>query len=227
MPPPSLRYLSHMGCHGPPWAMVSVGRAGGRFLPKLGNISYFVTPTILYGCVSWTLTQELENRLRRTQRQMMRMILGSTRRRTTQQDETPPNTNTTPPNTNTTPAHKNDTPAPTNEHNSNSDTDSDADDVESNAPEQDQPANTNDEHDLEPWADWIQRCTHEAEAQMKTMGLEDWVAIQRRRKWRWARRVATESLNKWTLKALTWDPTLDARYVPRRRPALTTHTMVR
>ena len=83
-----------------------------------------VTPTILYGCTSWTLTQELENRLRWTQRQMMRMILGSTRRRATQQNETPSNNSTTP-------APTNNTPAPTNEYNHNSDTDTHADNVDS------------------------------------------------------------------------------------------------
>merc|ERR1711963_488103 len=39
-----------------------------------------VTPTALYGCTSWTLTVELENRLKRTQRQMLRMMLQRPRR---------------------------------------------------------------------------------------------------------------------------------------------------
>ena len=36
-----------------------------------------VTPTVLSSCETWTLTTDLENRLRRTQRQMLRMILQS------------------------------------------------------------------------------------------------------------------------------------------------------
>ena len=44
---------------------------------------------------------------------------------------------------------------------------------------------------LEPWVDWIRRSTHEAERRMKELKLEDWVSLHRRRKWRWARKVAT------------------------------------
>jgi len=39
-----------------------------------------VSPTVLYGCSSWTLTQDLEKVVSRTQRRMLRMILGSGRR---------------------------------------------------------------------------------------------------------------------------------------------------
>ena len=53
---------------------------------------------------------------------------------------------------------------------------------------------------------------------MQSLGMEDWVSIQRRRKWRWAHQVATDTRNKWTLKAAMWDPTLDATCNPRRRP---------
>ena len=38
-----------------------------------------VTPTMLYGSASWNLTVDLRNKLRRTQRQMLRMILNSPR----------------------------------------------------------------------------------------------------------------------------------------------------
>ena len=75
-----------------------------------------------------------------------------------------------------------------------------------------------DEDSLEPWKDWIKRCTYYAEEKMRSLGIEDWVTIQRRRKWKWARRVATDTLDKWTLKTLTWDPTLDTRHETRRHP---------
>merc|ERR1711924_48957 len=39
-----------------------------------------VPPTILCGSAAWIMMVELENRLRRTQRQMLRMMLNSTRR---------------------------------------------------------------------------------------------------------------------------------------------------
>eukprot|EP00959_Pyramimonas_sp_CCMP1952_P374625 7846034-Pyramimonas_sp.AAC.1 len=40
-----------------------------------------IAPTVLYGCEAWTMTQELENRIRRAQRQMLRMIAKTPRRR--------------------------------------------------------------------------------------------------------------------------------------------------
>ncbi len=39
-----------------------------------------VTPTVLYGCVTWTLTVDNENQLRRVQRRMLRKMVGSKRR---------------------------------------------------------------------------------------------------------------------------------------------------
>ena len=48
----------------------------------------------------------------------------------------------------------------------------------------------NDDNDLEPWSDWIQRATHEAEERINKVGIEDWIVQLRRRKWRWAQRVA-------------------------------------
>ena len=62
----------------------------------------------------------------------------------------------------------------------------------------------------------IRRCTHEAEKQMTALGIEDWVTIQRRRKWRFAARVMADS-HKWGLKALLWDPLLDTRSQAKRR----------
>ena len=54
---------------------------------------------------------------------------------------------------------------------------------------------------------------------MSSSGIEDWVSQQRRRKWRWAQRVANETYDKWTVTALTWDPTLDSHLNARRRQA--------
>ena len=45
-----------------------------------------VTPSVLYGCESWTMTAEHQHRLRKTQRHMLRLIL-QTRRRRMRQDE--------------------------------------------------------------------------------------------------------------------------------------------
>ena len=105
-----------------------------------------------------------------------------------------------------------------NEHNSTSDSDTDAHDVDSDTPETLIPRD-DDDTDLEPWSDWIRRCTHDVEQQISNIGIEDWVTQQRRRKWRWAQRVANNTSNKWTIRALTWDPTTIARFNARRRQA--------
>ena len=72
---------------------------------------------------------------------------------------------------------------------------------------------------MEPWVGWIRRCTHDAEQRLATLNIPDWISIQRSRKWTWASRIANDSRNKWGLKALLWDPTLDSRYNTRRRQA--------
>ena len=40
-----------------------------------------ITPTILYGCASWTTTQTLTTKFQRTRRHMLRLIVGTPRRR--------------------------------------------------------------------------------------------------------------------------------------------------
>eukprot|EP00973_Karenia_brevis_P093120 12415722-Karenia_brevis.AAC.1 len=42
-----------------------------------------VTPTMLYGCQTWTMTDPLEGKIRRCQRRMLRMMLDVKRRQTT------------------------------------------------------------------------------------------------------------------------------------------------
>ena len=175
-----------------------------------------VTPTILYGTASWALTVELENRLRRTQRQMLRMIMSSPRRRRPYEHN---NTN----NTTDIPTQPN-TPSQSEQHplhnniNDNEHTDSNESDVDSTTPEIQIPLD-NEAEDLEPWSDYIRRCTHEAERLIKDLSIDDWVSQHRRRKWRWAAKVATDTRDKWNLKAATWEPSLDRGYRARRRQA--------
>ena len=183
-----------------------------------------VTPTVLYGSAAWTLTTELENRLKRTQRQMLRMILNSPRRRTL---TTPPPAETPVTNNSTTTllTTTTTTTRPTTIHDDNNNNDdnddnidddiSNASDVDSDAPEPQIPS-TQEDDTTEPWQDWLRRCTHEAEDHLKKLGAEDWVSMQRRRKWRWAQRVATDN-DKWTWKALLWEPVLDRRFQARRQ----------
>ena len=71
--------------------------------------------------------------------------------------------------------------------------------------------------DMEPWVDWIRRCTHDVEAKMRRLKLDDWITMQRRRKWRWARKVALAPQCDWMAMALRWDPTGDPKLHARRR----------
>ena len=61
---------------------------------------------------------------------------------------------------------------------------------------------------MEPWQDFIRRCTHEAGALITSMGIEDWITQQRRMKWRWAQKLATVDTHKWSYYAITWEPAL-------------------
>ena len=71
--------------------------------------------------------------------------------------------------------------------------------------------------ELEPWVDWIQRSTHEAEERMKKAGLEDWTVMQKRRKWRWAQKLATNTATTWTTIALESDPTQNTQQHTKRQ----------
>ena len=137
-----------------------------------------VTPTVLYGSASWTMTVDLENHLRRSHRQMLRMILKSPRRRAQQ--------------------------PPQDEH---AKTDSESLDNEDAPPEE----------TLEPWVEWVKRCTHNVEARLAALQLEDWVSIQRGRKWQWAYKIANDS-SKWSGKAALWNPGCDPKCNAYRKP---------
>ena len=53
---------------------------------RLKLFNSVVSASMLYGCAAWTLTTDLESQVRRTQRRMLRMILGSGRRTTVDQN---------------------------------------------------------------------------------------------------------------------------------------------
>jgi hypothetical protein len=40
-----------------------------------------VSPTFLYGCAAWSLTKQMELKIKRTQRRMLRLVIGHARRR--------------------------------------------------------------------------------------------------------------------------------------------------
>lgn len=150
-----------------------------------------VSPTVLYGAATWTLTKGHEHILQRTQRRMLRMILGSGRRRQ--------NLNTS--------VQDNDEHDTANEPADDPDLDCD---VDSNVGEllENQLEDISEEDALEPWADWIKRVTHRVEEQVRKLNLQSWVVKARAAKWKWAFRVANHDANRWTRQVLDWDPEL-------------------
>ena len=131
-----------------------------------------ITPSVLYGCETWTLTAELQHRLRKTQRHMLRLMLKSGRRKMQQPHDTADVSSSSSSSVSTDDATVHDEP----------------------------------EEVLEPWVDWIQRVTREAEAQMEKANIKSWVELQRRRQHRWAGHVVRMSDGRWTQRILDWQP---------------------
>jgi len=73
--------------------------------------------------------------------------------------------------------------------------------------------------EIEPWHVWCQRATAEAERQVEKLGLESWVATCRRRKFRWAGRLASSDNETWAFRTLMREPPSAKRMQrrPRRR----------
>jgi hypothetical protein len=52
---------------------------------------------------------------------------------------------------------------------------------------------------------------------MRKLKLDDWTTMQRRRKWRWAHKVAMAPRCDWMAMAIRWDPTCDPKLNARRQ----------
>ena len=160
-----------------------------------------VTPTILYGCEAWTMTQELQNRVKRTQRQMLRMIIHLPRRVSERREEPS---------------------GPQDRADSVPSTDSGSD-VASVLAEEDaqhqrhEAEAADDTTNLESWVEWIKRSTREAEKHMSSLGIDDWIQQQRRRKWRWFQHVAQSFSCEWMHKVLMWSPPEHPKLISQRR----------
>ena len=146
---------------------------------RLKLFSAVVTPTFLYGSGTWTLTAGRENRIRTTQRRMLRWILGAGRRLIP-----------------TTPCKALDTSLESESSSSSSGG------INTEPEEIENEASTN----HEDWVDWIRRTTHLAEEHCQRAGLEDWVAAVRRKHWRWAGHLARRTDGRWSSQLLSWVP---------------------
>ena len=164
---------------------------------------------------------------------MLRMILGSPRRRNPTQSPTTPHLLTplpspathvtfcSTPNPFSTPAgttpinhHTQDTHDP---RRSPSDGAEDPDETAVDSDLDTSPTQIPADETLEPWADWIKRCTHYAEHTLHTLGIADWVTQRRQQQQALAARVAAHNHDRWTIRALEWDPQIDPRLVAKRR----------
>ena len=116
---------------------------------RLKLFDAIVTPTMLYGSCSWTMTAEREKKLVVCQRRMLRRVCCV--RKTAHED----------------------------------------------------------------WVEYMKRSTRTIEEIMHKHGLEYWIIGQRRRKWKWAGRVARMSTDRWAKAALLWEPSHGCRRVGR------------
>ena len=64
----------------------------------------------------------------------------------------------------------------------------------------------------ETYVEWLVRSTGVVEKRREEAGVEDWVAAQRRRYWRWAGHVARCNDGRWTQKLMKWTPQYGYRH---------------
>ena len=61
-------------------------------------------------------------------------------------------------------------------------------------------------YSVEEYVEWIQAATRKTDKLMTQFNVQDWVEEQRRRKWKWAKKVACRSDERWTHEIAKWDP---------------------
>ena len=58
----------------------------------------------------------------------------------------------------------------------------------------------------ESWVDWLKRTTHLVESELREIGILDWVTNYKRRKWRWAYKLANYDDTRWSKRVFLWNP---------------------
>ena len=76
-----------------------------------------------------------------------------------------------------------------------------------------------DDEVLEPWAEYIQRATRAAEAQLAKLNIDEWTTHYLRRKWLWAQRIAQQNNKIWSTIIAQWSPQLTNHQHARRAQA--------
>lgn len=62
------------------------------------------------------------------------------------------------------------------------------------------------EEQFESWVEWLKRVTIESEERFVSVGGQDWIVEQRRRKWQWAGHICRRTDGRWSRLLLDWLP---------------------
>ena len=159
------------------WAkfMVYKKELCGKAYPLRDRLKLFeatVTPTVLYGCGCWTMTEDREKLLRCTQRRMLRWIVGVGRK--------------------TIVVGKDETGEEEEEFSEEEEP------PESLDEENEEEVYEEKKTVKESWIEWVQRATHIAEHHLKKLRISDWVTKSRILKWTWAGHAARRTDGRWS-----------------------------
>ena len=59
---------------------------------------------------------------------------------------------------------------------------------------------------LESWVHWLQRTARDIDTKLSDLKIDYWDVLLRRRRWKWAGRVARMERDRWPIIASLWDP---------------------
>ena len=153
------------------------------------------------------MTTEIENRLRRTQRHMLRMIFQRPRRIIKKPQHMVNSARE---------AQSNTPQSPRSEGTAETGSSHDVDSTASPIPEK-PPVDDEEDKVLEPSHIWIRRCTQQAETYTKERNIEEWIKQYRKCKWRWFAQIAQSARGEWIFKVLQWEPASNTNFLACRR----------
>ena len=166
-----------------------------------------VTPTILYGCGSWTLSVGARRRLRAAQRRMIRKMLGVRRGRRAVAEEGEPD------------GEGEGSSSVGGSSSSSSTTSVSKGGGQSGETDEEEDGEDDEEQDVEKqketWVEWMVRTAGLVDGALQRAKVPDWVEEQKRRKWRWAGHVARREDGRWSRRLMDWVPTKGGRRIGR------------
>ena len=72
---------------------------------------------------------------------------------------------------------------------------------------------------LEPWVEFLRRTARWIDEQLQKAGLSQWIVLWKRRKWQWAGQILRDNNDKWSRRAMLWQPWVHSKIVCGRRQA--------